>query len=121
MTIQSTSVTQRVFEPSLQAASRFDRARGAEAGSISRRIRLLTEFARLTSGRYAAIRVDAGPGRRLFVVATDAEVRRGWIADDGRRRFDGLHPAFDAAHHLAARERRATRREPGSSPLDRVA
>jgi hypothetical protein len=65
-------------------------------------VRLRTEFARLTSGRFAAIQVDAGPGRREFVVATVEETERGWIPRDGRQRFPGLHAAFDAAHRLAS-------------------
>lgn len=69
------------------------------------RLPLRTDLARLTSGRYAAIQVDAGPGRREFVVATTEETLRGWIPADGRTRYPGLHPAFDAAHRLASRDR----------------
>jgi hypothetical protein len=64
-------------------------------------IALRTDHARLTSGPFAAIQVEAGRGRREFVVATHDETARGWIPDDGRPRFPGLHPAFDAAHRLA--------------------
>ena len=69
-------------------------------------VRLRTEFACLTSGRFAAIQVEAGPGRREFVVATLEETERGWILRDGRPRYPGLHPAFDAAHRLASQARR---------------
>jgi len=71
------------------------------------RLPLRVDHARLTSGRYAAIQVDSGTDRREFVVATDVEAARGWIPADGRPRFEGLHPAFDAAHRRAALERRA--------------
>ncbi len=70
------------------------------------RLRLKTEQARLTTGRFAAIQVERDVAARAFVVATDAEVRRGWIPRDGRPVFPGLHEAFDAAHRAAIRERR---------------
>ncbi|MGC8633515.1 MAG: hypothetical protein ACP5VP_02440 [Candidatus Limnocylindrales bacterium] len=70
------------------------------------RLRLKTDQARLTSGRFAAIQVQLDNAERAFVVATDAEVRRGWIPRDDRPVFPGLHQAFDAAHHAAIRERR---------------
>ncbi len=71
------------------------------------RIELRTDLARLSTGEYIALQVDAGPDRRQFVVATAAEARRGWIAFDGRPRFAGLHPAFELAHRLAAGARLA--------------
>ncbi len=69
---------------------------------VARRVPLKLDFARLTSGRFAAIQVETGP-RREFVVATDVEAAQGWIPDDGRPRFDGLHEAFDVAHRMARR------------------
>jgi hypothetical protein len=66
------------------------------------RIELRTDLARLSSGDYVALQVEAGPRRREFVVATAAEARRGWIAVDGRPRFSGIHSAFDLAHRLAS-------------------
>lgn len=74
--------------------------------ALDGRVSLRTDMARITSGRYVAIQVDAGARRREFVVATQDETARGWIPKDGRRRFAGIHDAYDAAHHLAARERR---------------
>ncbi len=71
----------------------------------SPRLRLKIEQARLTTGRFAAIQVEVGVPARAFVVATDAEVRRGWIPRDDRPLFPGLHEAFDAAHRAAIRER----------------
>lgn len=77
-----------------------------QASARTARLRLRTDMARITSGRFAAIQVDDGPNRRQFVVATDDETARGWIPDDGRQRFDGLHEAYDVAHGLAVRARR---------------
>ena len=68
------------------------------------RVRLKTEQARLTTGRFAAIQVDLDGGARAFVVATNAETERGWIPRDDRPVFAGLHEAFDAAHREAIRE-----------------
>jgi hypothetical protein len=70
------------------------------------RLRLKTDQARLTTGRFAAIQVELDKPARAFVVATEPEVRRGWIPRDGRPIYAGLHEAFDAAHHAASRERR---------------
>jgi hypothetical protein len=67
------------------------------------RIALRTDRARLSSGDFVAVQIDDGPVRRTFVVATAAETRRGWIPADGRARYPGLHPAFDAAHRRALR------------------
>lgn len=66
------------------------------------RIALRTDLARLSSGDFVAIQVDAGPDRRRFVVASVAETRRGWIPADARPRFSGLHAAFSEAHRLAS-------------------
>lgn len=74
---------------------------------MTARISLRTDRARLSSGDFVAVQVDAGADRREFVVASIAETRRGWIQADGRRRFPGLHPAFDAAHRLASAARLA--------------
>ena len=70
--------------------------------TVPARIDLRTDRARLSSGDFVAVQVDGGPDRRLFVVATAAETRRGWIPTDARPRFAGLHPAFDEAHRLAS-------------------
>ena len=69
------------------------------------RVRLKTEQARLTTGRFAAIQVELDGGPRAFVVATVNEIERGWIPRDDRPIFGGLHEAFDAAHREAIRER----------------
>ncbi len=69
------------------------------------RIALRTDLARLSSGEFVAVQVDAGPTRREFVVASVAETRRGWIAADDRPHYPGIHPAFEAAHRLASRAR----------------
>jgi hypothetical protein len=69
------------------------------------RVRLKTEQARLTTGRFAAIQVELDGGARAFVVATVTETERGWIPRDNRPVFAGLHEAFDAAHREAIRER----------------
>ncbi len=69
------------------------------------RIALRTDVARLSSGEFVAVQVDAGPTRREFVVATVTETRRGWIAADGRPHYAGLHSAFDEAHRLASSAR----------------
>lgn len=81
-------------------------ALAAALPSVAGSVRLRTDFARLTSGRFAAIQVEAEPGRREFVVATLEETARGWIPLDGRARYPGLHAAFDAAHRLAVSARR---------------
>lgn len=84
-------------------------------------VRLRTDFARLTSGRFAAIQVETEPGRREFVVATLEETARGWIPLDGRPRYPGLHPAFDAAHRLAVALRRLGAAGSPTSPLSPAA
>lgn len=68
-------------------------------------IPLRTDQARMESFGHAAIMIETGDRRRVWVVATDAEVDAGEIANDGRTRFARLDEAFDAAHRRALRLR----------------
>ncbi|HEX8940432.1 MAG TPA: hypothetical protein VF763_09725 [Candidatus Limnocylindrales bacterium] len=70
-------------------------------------IPLRTDQACLRSFGYGAVMLATGDARRVWVVASDAEMAAGRVIADDRPRFGTLHDAFEVAHREAVRARRS--------------